>query len=93
MKRLAGRWRQASRTSRLLVVAGAVVTVGFAVDTMPLRSTSVKSTVPVMMSGPWCSAPIFFQYSASSKICWYCSRSFSVAIFGAVDAESPAVAA
>ena len=31
MKRLAGRWRQASRTSRLLVVAGAVVTVGFAV--------------------------------------------------------------
>ena len=31
MNRLAGRWRQASRTSRVLVMAGAAVTVGFAV--------------------------------------------------------------
>ena len=31
MNRLAGRWRQASRTSRVLVTAGAAVTVGFAV--------------------------------------------------------------
>ena len=30
MKRLAGRWRQASRTSRLLVTAGAAMTAGFA---------------------------------------------------------------
>jgi peptide/nickel transport system permease protein len=31
MRRLAGRWRQASRTSRALLVAGAVITAGFAV--------------------------------------------------------------
>jgi oligopeptide/dipeptide ABC transporter ATP-binding protein len=31
VSRLAGRWRQASRTSRVLVMAGAAVTVGFAV--------------------------------------------------------------
>ncbi|HKY75961.1 MAG TPA: dipeptide/oligopeptide/nickel ABC transporter permease/ATP-binding protein [Acidimicrobiia bacterium] len=31
MNRLAGRWRQTSRTSRVLVLAGAAVTVGFAV--------------------------------------------------------------
>jgi oligopeptide/dipeptide ABC transporter ATP-binding protein len=31
VNRLAGRWRQASRTSRVLVLAGAAVTVGFAV--------------------------------------------------------------
>jgi oligopeptide/dipeptide ABC transporter ATP-binding protein len=31
VNRLAGRWRQASRTSRVLVMAGAAVTVGFAV--------------------------------------------------------------
>ena len=37
-------------------------------ETMPLFDTSVNSTEPVTMSGPWYSSPSFFQYSVSEKI-------------------------